>query len=174
MRNSEQYSQVIQEIDFLRAERRELSVTGPRFVVIHRGHQLEAFCLAGEVVEQVCLIHRWNQIPLRLSPIGLLIMDCFCRNRFKPLAALRIEQILKSDPFYTRQGANLQGGNIKVDLPKRSSIKVYVQRIREQMARIFNEVGLDLDSSRVLISETTDTNAVVYRLKASVEFVHRP
>jgi hypothetical protein len=40
------------------------------------------------------------------------------------------------------------------------------------MAKTFIEAGLNLDPGKVLIAETTDSNIVVYRLKASVEFIH--
>jgi len=57
--------------------------------------------------------------------------------------------------------------------PSRVSIKVHIPRIREQMAKTFIEAGLNLNPHKVLISEATDSNVVVYRLKATVEFLHR-
>ena len=109
-----------------------------------------------------------------LSPTGLLIMDCFCRNRLKPLTTLRIVRILATDPFYTRQGANLGIGKLFTSSPNRPAIKVYVKRTRGQMARTFDSAGLIVDPSQVLISEATEKNAVAYTMRASVEFVHRP
>jgi hypothetical protein len=173
MNSTERFSRVVEEIDYLRAERNILATDGPHFRVIHGGHQRETLCLHGEIVEQICLVHRWNLFPLPLSPAGLLIMDCFCRNRLKPLTASRIDQILATDPFYVRYGANLGIGKLIIASPGRSAIKVYVQRIRRQMVRTFDSAGLVLDPIQVLRSEATEKNAVVYTLRASVEFVHR-
>jgi hypothetical protein len=174
MNNTERLSHVVEEIDYLRAERNILATEGPHFRVIHGGHQRETLCLHGEIIEQICLVHRWNLFPLPLSPTGLSIMDCFCRNRLKPLTASRIAQILATDPFYTRQGANLGIVKSFTSSPNRSVIKVYVQRIQRQMASTFDSAGLLLDPTQVLISKATEKNAVAYTLRASVEFVHRP
>jgi hypothetical protein len=174
MNSAERLSHVVEEIDYLRAERNILATEGPHFRVIHGGHQRETLCLHGEFVEQICLVHRWNLFPLPLSPTGLLIMDCFCRNRLKPLTASRIAQILASDPFYIRHGVNLGIGRLTAASPSRAAIKVYVQRIRRQMVRTFDSAGVMLGPAQVLISEATEKNAVAYTLRASVDFVHRP
>jgi hypothetical protein len=174
MNSIERLSHVVEEIDYLCAERNMLAAEGPHFRVIHEGHQQGTLCLHGETIEQICLVHRWNLFPLPLSPTGLLVMDCFCRNRLKPLTTSRITQILDTDPFYTRHGANLCIGKLVPASPGRSAIKVYVQRIRRQIASAFDSAGVMLDPNRILISETTENNVVAYTLRASVEFVHRP
>lgn len=174
MNSIERLSHVVEEIDYLRAERNMLAAEGPHFRVIHEGHQQGTLCLHGEAIEQICLVHRWNLFPLSLSPTGLLVMDCFCRNRLKPLTASRIAQILATDPFYTRHGANSGIGKLVPASPGRSAIKVYVQRIKEQMARTFTSAGVIVDPTQVLVSGATEKNAVAYMLRATVEFVHRP
>ena len=174
MYSAKQLSHVVEEIDYLRAERNILASEGPHFRVIHGGHQRETLCLHGEIIEQICLLHRWNLFPLPLSPKGLLIMDCFCRNRSKPLTASRIDQILACDSFYIRHGANLGIARLIATSPGRSAIKVYVQRIRRQMTRTFESAGLMLDPAQVLVSEATENHVVAYTLRASVDFIHRP
>lgn len=174
MNSIERLSHIVEEIDYLRAERNILATEGPHFRVIHGGHQRGTLCLHGEFIEQVCLVHRWNLFPLSLSTTGLLVMDCFCRNRLKPLTASRIAQILAADPFYIRHGVNLGIWKPITAPPSRSVIKVYVQRIRQQMANTFNSAGVMLDPAQVLISEATEKNAVAYTLRGSVEFVHNP
>jgi hypothetical protein len=118
-------------------------------------------------------MYRWQEYPLHISPTGLLLVDLVCRYRRTLLTAARIEQIMLTDLFYTRHGANRYGGYRSAALPNRTSIKVHIQRIREQMAKTFIEAGLNLHPGKVLIAEPTDSNIVVYRLKASVEFMHR-
>ena len=172
MRGDEHLRPIIEELDYLLAERRQLAAEGPHFIVTHGFHKPGTLCLHGETVERACLMYRWQEYPFHLSPTGLLLVDLLCRYRRTLFTAARIEQIMLSDPFYTRHGANRHGGYVNAALPNRSSIKVHIQRIREQMAKTFIEAGLNLDPGKVLIAETTDSNIVVYRLKASVEFIH--
>jgi len=173
MRTTESLQPIIEEVDYLLAERRQLAADGPHFIVTHGYHRHGTLCLRGETVEQVCLAYRCREFPLHLSPTGLLIVDCLCRYRRTSLTAARIAEILASDPFYMHHGANAHKRNGKVPQPSRASIKVHVQRIREQMAKAFKEAGLNIALNRVLISDMTDSNIVVYRLKAGLELRHR-
>lgn len=172
MRNNEQLKPIVEEIDYLLAERRQLATDGPHFMVTHGHHVPGTLCLRGETVERVCLVHRCHAFPLHLSPTGLLIVDCLCRYHVSSLSATRIEEILTSNPFYIHHGANALRKNKNRIQPNRASIKVYIQRVREQMEKVFREAGLNLAPDRVLISATTDSNVVVYRLRASVELIH--
>ncbi len=173
MRTSEPLRPVIEEVEYLLAERRLLATEGPHFIVTHGNHEHGTLCLPGETVGQVSMVCCWNEFPLHLSPTGLLIVDCLAHYRQVSLTASRIAQILASDSFYVRHGANADGVSRKLVQPSRASIKVHIQRIREQMTKAFSETGLTLDPHRILISETTDSNIIVYRLKASMEFRHR-
>jgi hypothetical protein len=173
MRSHEHLRPIIEELDYLLAERRQLAAEGPHFIVTHGFHNPGTLCLHGETVERACLMYRWQEFPLHVSPTGLLIVDLLCRYRRTLLTAARVEQIMLTDPFYTRHGANGHGVCGNVALPHRTSIRVHIRRIREQMAKTFIEARLNLDPVKVLIAETTDSNIVVYRLKASVEFMHR-
>lgn len=173
MRTSEPLRPVIEEVEYLLAERRLLAAEGPHFIVTHGNHEHGTLCMPGETLEQVSMVCCWDEFPLHLSPAGLLIVDCLARYRRVSLTASRIARILASDPFYVQHGVNADGGGRKLVRPNRSSIKVHIQRIREQITKAFTETGITLDPYRILISETTDSNIVAYRLKASVEFRHR-
>jgi DNA-binding response OmpR family regulator len=173
MSDREELRQIVEEIDYMLAERRRRAVERPRIAVVHGHHQPETDCLHGETVEQVYLAFGTREVPLHLSPTGLLIFDCLARHRGTPLSAAQIERILSSDPFYLRHGANAIRSERAAVRPRSASIKVYIQRIRVQLGRALREFGLNLKPDTVLISETTDSNMVMYRLKASVEFRHR-
>jgi hypothetical protein len=155
------------------SEQRQREAKRLHLVVVHGYHRPETNCLHGETVEQVSLAWGVDEIPLRLSPTGLLIFDCLSRHRHTPLSAAHIERILASDPFYQRHGANAQSCNRPAVRPRRASIKVYIQRIRVQLGKALSEAGLWVRPERILVSEPTDSNVVVYRLKACVEFRHR-
>jgi hypothetical protein len=53
-----------------------------------------------------------------------------------------------------------------------SSVKEYIKRIRKALDMALSEAGLNLDASKVLVSEQTVGNEVVYRLKATFEWLH--
>src|ERR1035438_558536 len=103
MSDREKRRPIVEEIDYRLSERRQRAVERPRLVVFHGHHQPETDCLYGETVEQAYLAYGAQEIPLRLSPTGLLIIDCLSRHRLTPLSAKQIERILSSDPFYVYQ-----------------------------------------------------------------------
>jgi hypothetical protein len=173
MRNVEALKPVIAEVEFLLAERRQLAAAGSHFILTHGNHEHGFHCTRGETLQQVSLSYRWRESPLHLSPTGLLIFDCVCRYRQTPLTARRIEQILTSDPFYVNLRANAHLGKQKRVRPDHVSISVHMERIREQIAKAAGEMGFTVDPNRILISERTDSNIIVYRLKATVEIRHR-
>lgn len=47
-----------------------------------------------------------------------------------------------------------------------------MKRIRKAFDFGFREIGLDLDSKRVLVSKSTMGNEIHYQLRAQVEWVH--
>ena len=173
MRTDDRYKRLIEEVDFLLARRRQLRTEGPHFIVVHSGHESGAIgCLPGETIEQISLGHRSLEFPFRLTLMPLLVLDCLCRYRRTMLTAARIEEIMHTDPFYVRYGTRQRRQPKDIGRPNRASVKVYVQRIREHMEKIFGDADLRIDPRNVLIADSTDSNTVAYRLKASVEFVH--
>lgn len=142
-------------------------------IVVHGYHQPETTCLHGETVEQAYLSFRGRDFPLHLSATGLLIVDCLCRYHLTPLTAVRLERILALDPFYRRLGANAPWAQPTTIRPRRDSIRVYIQRIRVQIGKALREAGVNVTPGKVLVSETTDSNVVVYQLKVGVEIRHR-
>lgn len=79
---------------------------------------------------------------------------------------------MASDLFYLCHGANAKCGNIARVRAKRASIKVYVQRIRGQIGKALLKAGLKMSPESILLSELTDSNSVVYKVKIIVEFRH--
>jgi hypothetical protein len=165
--------EVVAEIEYLRAKRAQVSSASPRLIVVHGEHQPLTKCMPGETVEQVSLAVRSNVISLQLSPTGLVIADIFARKKPMVLCATHIERSLASDPFYMRLGANA----VSVPRPTirltRKTIKVYIQRLRQQLGKALREAGLAMLPEEVLVSESTDlSNVTAYRLAIPCEFVH--
>jgi hypothetical protein len=165
------FGQLLQEVDFVLAQRRHFRVRGPHFIVTHIEHVPDTKCLPGERVGDVALA--WSPAPLSLglSETSMILWDCLLRYRM-PLSARRIEEIMSTDPFYVDYAANRIGRGQVTALPDRRTVRVYVPRIWKQIERVFGDLGICRDPRQVLVSETTDTNVLVYRLRATSELVH--
>ena len=171
MNDRRRFTQLIEEVDFRLAHRRHLRERGVHLVVTHSHHVPGTLCAPGEVIEDIALVGQPEPESLGLSHMALLLMDCLCRYRL-PLTALRIEQIMNTDPFYVHCAANRLGPNECIAKPDRRSVKVYVPRIRSQMEKAFERNGLNIHPEQILVTETTDSNIVVYSLRATVEIRH--
>jgi hypothetical protein len=163
--------QLIEEIDFIVAERRNLRARGVHLIVTHLDHIPGTICAPGEMVGDVSLGGIPSPTSFGLSHLSLLMIDCFCRYRL-PLSAWRIEQIMNSDPFYVDYAANQIDFDQICAKPDSRTVRVYVPRIQRRMEAVFRDRGLVVDPLQILISEPTETNVIVYRLKATVEIVH--
>ena len=170
MKTIERFKRINEEISYCMAERRQLTAEGAHLIVTH-GYRRGWACLPGETIEQVCLGIRWSEIPIHLSPAGLVIVDCLVRYRRTPMSAARLALALTS-PFYTGQGRNAPPGYWTVVVPSRASIKVHIQRIREQMSRAFVDAGLIVNPHKILVSNATDSNIILYQLRATAEVRH--
>jgi hypothetical protein len=173
MNGREEFRSIVEEIDYLLAERRQRAVERMRLIVVHGYHKAVTDCLPGETIEQVCISVRSDLIPLRLSPTGLVIADVIVRKKPRALTASHIEHILASDPFYLRLGANAGPAQRAIKRPTRRSIKVYIKRLRQQIGRILKEAGLTKLPEKVLASEGTDLlNVTAYRFAIPCDIIH--
>ena len=171
MSNNNPFAELVQEVDVALAERRHLRQRGVHLIVTHLDHVPETLCSAGEMIGDIALGGYPELVSLGLTHMSHLLVDCFCRYRM-PLTAMRIEEIMNTDPFYVNYAANRVGRNQVIARPDRDTTRVYVWRIRKQLEKVFRKLALGLDAQHVLVSETTETNLLVYRLKATVEFLH--
>jgi hypothetical protein len=171
MNDQRPFAQLIEELDFRLAQRRHLRQRGMHLIVTHSCHMPGTLCASGEMIEDIAIGGQPQPRSLGLSHMSLLLIDCLCRHR-APLTALRIEQIMNTDPFCVHYAANRIGRNQCVAKPDRKSVRVYVPRIWRQMEKVFRDIELNIDPEEVLLSKTTDSNVVVYQLKATLEIVH--
>jgi hypothetical protein len=171
MNGNVQLQPIIEEINYLLAKRRQRLVERPRLIVVHGHHQAVRDCVPGETIEQVCVSVGSRVIPLCLSPTGLMIADVIAQRKPMALTATHIERIIASDPFYLRLGANAVWAQRK--RPTRRSIKVFIQRFRQQLGKALTEAGLAMRPEEVLVSESTDLlNVTAYRVAIPCELVH--
>ncbi len=174
MNGNEPLVRVIEEVEYLLARRRRRAQERPRLTVVHGQHQMGTICLPGESIEGAHLSYPEREIPLHLSVPGLIVCDCMVRHRHMPLSVARMERILASDPFYRRLGAN--GFDRAEETPRftRMALRVYVARLRAQIAKALKKGGSMISPEDALISEATDSNVVVHRINLPVEVAHRP
>jgi hypothetical protein len=169
---SDKFTPLIEELNLLAAELRELGQVGPHFVIFHRFHVEGTICMPGEEVIKVSLVHRGREFPLRLSPAILLLFNYFAEHRRLAQSARQIQSGISTETFYTNHGANAKSGRRQTRRFNHVSIKEYVKRLRGSLAVAFREAELKLAPGAVLKSERTENNIVVYRLKISAEWVH--
>lgn len=171
MNNEIALSQLVQEVECALAERRHLRARGVHLIVTHLHHIPGTLCAPGEIIGDISIGGLPEPVSLGLSHKSLLLTDCFCRYRL-PLTALRIEEIMNTDPFYLAYGSNRIGRSQTLARPDRNDVRVYIPRVRRRMEDLFRKIGLNVDSDQIVASEATETNVATYRLKATVEFVH--
>ncbi len=173
MSNDYGIQRIVEEIEYLRAKRMRDADAIPRLVITHGHHRAVQDCLPGETIEQACFAVGPRVVPLRLSPTGLVLVDVLGRKRPTPLSVTQIERIIASDPFYVRLGANAAPITTHPIKLTRKTIKVYIQRLRQQIGKALEEAGLALQPENVLVSDDTELLSVkAYRLAIACEFVH--
>ena len=171
MNNKSQFCQLVEEVDFRLAHRRDLRERGVHLIVTHSCHIPGTLCAPGERIEDIALAGQPESFSLGLSPTSLLLMDCLCRYR-RPLTAQRIEQIMTTHPFYVQYAANGRARDQPAARPDRKTIRVYVPRIWSQMEKAFRCFGLSFNPEQILLVEDTDSNLLMYRLRATFEVLH--
>lgn len=160
-----------QEIDFLLAEQRELSLHGPTFRIVHRFRMPGSDCLPGEEIFAVVFLYRGREYFLRL-PLGIRIFfDYMAHHPRVPQSAGQIAGGVCSDEFYRQHAANGTGRSMTRRIT-RSYVRVYADRLRIAMAKAFEEAQVHIDPRTVLVELETVGNERGYQLKAKFEWQH--
>ena len=160
---------LVEAIDLLLAEMKELQHNGPCFQVVHNFSQ--GSCAPGEEVSAVLLVNRGEFSQLPLAVVERLVFDFLAQHRRIAFDSSQIVSGLAGDWFYRDHAAN--SGNKQVKKIRRATVKVLVQRIREAMVSAFAKAGMRFDPYDVLRSCPAEgTNRVLYRLHADVRWHH--
>jgi hypothetical protein len=146
----------------------------PSYAIVHRFWEEGTTCLAGE--EAVAAWYEVGEwwVQLRLPLALLLLFDHLGKHRWVAQSAAQIESAMRHDPFYVRHAAKSRTSKKLTRRVSRAGIKVYVARIREALQLAFDEAGVDLKATDVLVSERTVSNVAMYRLHAKVRWIHLP
>lgn len=175
MSSYNKFASLLQTIEFVLTERKELRSVGPHLTIWHRFQEPGVVnCSPGEEVFLISLASSRGRVPIKLSLSLRILVDYLARHRHVPQSASQIEAGIRADVFSIRHGCNAMPDGGRTRRICRSAVKVYVDRFRGALGAASTEVGQTLDPKSVLVSEATDGNEVLYRLKASVQWCHLP
>lgn len=163
---------IIEEVDVLLAELRELNTTGPHFRIVHRFHRHGTVCAPGEEIAAVYLVYRGREYWLRLPVALRILFDYLARHSGMPQNATQIEAGIRCDPFYRRHAANASNSFKLNRAISRSFVRVYIARLRSAMTTAFRDANLSVNPAAVIASRTTVMNEVGYQLRGSAEWLH--
>ena len=161
---------LVEEIEFLAAEQRQIRAVGPHFAVFYKFGKRDSLRGPSREVRSVVLVCRAKEYVLRVSPSDLLLFAHLACHRL-PESATQIAAGTSEETLYVTRGTGGRLGSQRVSSLRAPSVKVHAQRLRRAMKVTFGEAGLSVDHSRVLISEATDGRRCLYRLKATVQWV---
>jgi hypothetical protein len=164
--------EVDEHVDLLLLELRTLRAEGPHLQIIHRFRHPGSECAPGEEIVAVHLLNRAKEFLVPLSCTLLLMFDYLANHAHLPQSAAQITAGMKADPFYHRHGANAATHVRLTRKINRSSIKVYIERLRTALMQAFRNARIQIDPFSVLVSEQTLSNEVGYRLRAHFEWIH--
>lgn len=163
---------IIEEVDVLLAEIRELNSEGPYFKIVHRFHAPGTDCAPGEEVAAIYIVHYGREFFVKLSLALRLLFDYLARHPHFPQSAAQIEAGIRADSFYSQHTATVMGKDKFTRSIPRSYVRVYIERLRSALKDVFLESCLLIDARAVVVAEETVMNDVGYRLKANFEWVH--
>jgi hypothetical protein len=171
----DKFSPLLQDIELVLTERKEIRSVGPQLVIWHRFQKPGIVgCSPGEEIFLVSLHSRGTYIPIKLSLSLKILIDYLARHRHVPQSASQIEAGIRAEPFYIKHASNAGAGKSQTRKICRSAVRVYIRRFRHAFGDASVEAGHTMDLASVLLSERTDGNEVLYRLKASVRWFHVP
>lgn len=162
---------IIEELEFLEAERYQLQERGPHFRIVHRYCKEFTPCGPHEEIAAVCLVHAGITWQIRLGTILSTMFDYMARHSRLAQTARQIERGTRSEYCQGRRGIHTSLGDHTAGIPRRY-IKVYIERIRIALAKAIEEAGLDIDVRAVLVSQRTAMNETEYRLHGTFEWLH--
>lgn len=168
---SEGIMKIIEELEFLTAERRQLKVRGPHFRIIHRYRQQFSPCSAHEEIGAVYLVHAGQQFQVRLGTTLAAMFDFLGRHNQFAQTATQIERGTRTDHLHGHRHTSTFIGKNGAGVPRRY-VRVYIDRIRVALRGALLQAKLDIEPNAILISEETATNETGYRLRGTFEWLH--
>ena len=164
---SDPTDRIIEEIEFIEAERRQSRESGPYFRIIHRSERRPDSYYSYQEAVAVFLVCKGRFFQVMLGSVLVKLFDYMARHNRLAQTARQVENGTRADPLFRMR----RGIRPKNCIPRRY-VRVYVDRIRVALGLVFRECGLGIRPDAVLISEETVMNESGYRLRASFQWLH--
>ena len=162
----ETISKIIDELEYIDAERRELSANGPQFRIVHRSPQSFTPCSLHETVV-VYLVHQGRAFQVQLGTTLVALFDYVARHNRVAQTAKQIENGTRS-----QRGLEERRSGVRARGIPRRYVRVYTDRIRAALGLALRDAGLEINPDAVLVSEETALNEIGYRLRGTFEWMH--
>ena len=144
----------------------------PKLIIIHSHSESLDGCLPGEEASAAILCHRGKRLWIPFGPTHLLLFDFLARNRRIALDAWQIAARMQEDPFIRQHATNAPGCHERPARTSRTAVRQQIRRMRDVLAQLIKEEGLDLDAWEIIRSEETSTRVVKYRITIDVVWEH--
>jgi len=164
---SEAVDRIIDELEFIEAERRQLKAKGPHFMIVQRdGEQCNA-CASHRDFAAVYLLHQGRFFQVSLGTVLMRLFDYLARHN-------RVAQTAKQIENGTRIDLSLRVPRdaVSTSVIPRRYVRVYVRRIRQALGVALRQAGLEIESDAVLASDGTALNEVGYRFHGTFEWLN--
>jgi hypothetical protein len=163
---------VLDAVDLLSAELKQLRSKGPHLCIVHRFRMPGTDCAPGEEIFAIFLVYRGRPYQVKIGLTLLILIDYLARYSRTGQTAAQIECGVRRDEFYAEHGSNASGRRKLVRRIPRSAVKELVRRLRCAFALTFHKAGLRVDSRDVVVAERTVSNQVLYKLQAETRWTH--
>jgi hypothetical protein len=166
MYGSDAAERIVEELEYMETERRQLLVNGPHFRVVYRtiNQSVQSNCY--EPVAAY-LVHEGRLFQVGLGSALVKFFDYMARHNRLAQTARQIESATHAQ-WTSGASKSIEPGR---RIPRRH-VRVYVDRIRAVLGSILRKAGLEIRADAVLVSEETATNEVAYRLRGTFEWLH--
>ena len=162
---SDALERIVEELEFIEAEKRQLHANGPHFQILCRSGQ--DLYNPSEVIA-VYLVYAGRTFQVALGASLLRLFGYMARHKRLAQTARQIENGTRAVAWSGRgRRTCFSAGGI----PRRH-IRIYVKRIRAALDSVLREAGLEIRSDAVLVSENTPTNETGYRLYSTLGWLH--
>ena len=162
MNDNYRFAPILEEIEFLIAERNQIACSGPHLVIQYKSDKE-----GRRDIVSVRLIHHSRSFQIKLSFLGRIFVDFLAQRRHVPQTAAEIEAGI--DGLYAKDTTHPRGSRRRHLITRRMA-KVYVQRLRSALGRTFQDAGLRTNPYRIVLSERSETNMALYRLRCTAEW----
>lgn len=164
---SDTASRIVEELEFIEAERCQLNAKGPHFRIIHRYSERFVPCGPHEEIAAAYLVHAGRTVQVGLGTALLGLFDYMALHNQISQTARQIESGTRpSRSPGVRRTALARSG-----IPRRY-VRIYLDRICFALGIALQKAGIEIKPEAVLVSEETAMNEKGYRLRGTFEWLH--